>query len=136
MQQKASRSGRAREWLRLASKCVRAERITPSRGLACQCSAKGRVAVNVPDWAAQAELRHNELVVRTQHLRAPAVGGSKVYDDLDPILSYQQNASARSVCAVDIPLAFDNALVALGQNLGDQIEAIGVPRIRVLVLPD
>ena len=36
--------------------------------------------------------------------------------------------------AVDVPLAVDNALVALGQNLGHEIEAIGVARVRIFVL--
>src|SRR5215475_5898704 len=36
--------------------------------------------------------------------------------------------------SIDLPLTVDKPLVALGQNLSDQIKAIGVARVRIFVL--
>ena len=96
---------------------------------------RGRVAVDIPDRTGQAELRQSELVGSMQHLRAPTIGGSTVHNDFQAILAHQQNASAGCMRSVDIPLAFDDALVALGQNLGNQIKAIGIAWVRIFVLP-
>jgi hypothetical protein len=40
------------------------------------------------------------------------------------------------VGAIDIALTFDDAAVAVRENFGDEIEASGVARIWILVLPD
>ena len=56
-------------------------------------------------------------------------------NDLRAILMHQQNADAGWMRPVDFLLAFNNALVALGKDFGNQGKAIGVTRVRIFVLP-
>src|SRR5580704_16133098 len=74
-------------------------------------SAERCVAVDVPDRTGQAELRQDQLVSSMQHLRAPALAGSEVDDDLDAVLTNERNASAGWMRAIDLSRAFDNVLV-------------------------
>jgi len=52
-----------------------------------------------------------------------------VRHDFQAILMYQQNAGAGWMRSVDFPLAFNDALVALGENFGSQVKSIGITRV-------
>src|SRR5580704_15790559 len=77
-------------------------------------STERRILVDVLDRTGEAELRQVELVGALQHPGAPAIVGSTVHGDLQAILPDQQNACAGWMRAVDVPLAFDDGLVAFG----------------------
>jgi hypothetical protein len=68
------------------------------------------------------------LICFAQHLRPRAIAAAPVCDDFDAIPADQQDADAGRMRTIDFPLAFDDAGIALRENLFGGAVIIGTPR--------
>src|SRR5262249_28004019 len=66
----------------------------------------------------------------------PAIVSSTVYHYFRAILPHQEDANAEWMGPINIALAFDDGLVAVGKHLRNQIKAVGIAWIGILVLPN
>ena len=92
-----------------------------------------RAAVQVRDFAVQAELGEYEQVVQLgQHRLRPDRIRALVGADFDPVLLYGEDAFAGIVQLVNAALLLDVDAVARRDDFGREIEAVGIALFGVL----